>query len=278
MKLTARICLLWAIVMNVGVAAGAQDLSPFFKDTEGAFVLFDLKSNHYIRYNEQRCRQRFSPHSTFKIPNTLIGLETGIISNADFFIAWDRRKYPPRSTWTSAPFIHWKRDHTLQSALKYSVLWYYREIAQRIGEQKMKRFVTEFDYGNRDISGGLSSPNLFEAFWLRSTLKISADEQIEFLKRLYLGRLPVSKRSIDIVKSILVLEETPTYKLSGKTGGGPAGNGNTLGWFVGYLETKGNVYLFATNIEGATYADIRDKRIDITRRILTELGHLPKQK
>ena len=252
------------------VPASAQDLSPFFKDTKGAFVLYDLKNDRYVRYNEARCRVRFSPKSTFKIPNSLIGLETGVIRDADFVIPWNRQKYPPQDNWDQYPFKHWGQDHNLRSAIKYSVVWYYRELALGVGEQRMKKFVKAFDYGNKDISGGINN------FWLGGGLKISADEQVEFLKKFYAGRLPVSKRSVEIVKDILVLEQTPQYKLSAKTGGGSIAEGTYIGWFVGYLETQGNVYFFATNIEGASYPEIRDKRIDVTKRILMELGLLPK--
>ena len=258
------------LMCGLGVATTrAQDLSPFFKDTVGAFVLYDLKNDRYLRYNEARCRERFSPFSTFKIPNSLIGLETGVIKDAEFIIPWDRRKYPPQENWNIEPFIHWGRDHTLRSAIKYSVVWYYRELATRVGEKAMKEYVSKLRYGNQDISGGV------DHFWLGSTLKISADEQVTFLKALYKEELPVSSRSIRIVKDILVLEETLQYKLSGKTGGG-SNNGKGFGWFVGYVETKGNVYFFATNIEGADYLAIRDKRIALTKRILAELGYLPK--
>jgi len=275
MKFAMTAVLLFALAPHAG--AGAQDLAPIFKNTPGAFVLYDLNGNRYVRYNEARCRQRFSPFSTFKIPNSLIGLETGVIRDADFVIAWDKQKYPPQDDWDREPFVHWKQDHTLRSAIKYSVVWYYRELARMVGERQMKNYVDKFEYGNRNISGGLSSPNMFEAFWLRSTLQISANEQIEFLKKFYSGRLAVSSRSTAIVKEILVLEETPVYKLSGKTGGGSLGNGKSLGWFVGYLETKGNVYFFATNIEGPGYEAIRERRITLTKQILTKLGYLPAQ-
>nr|AIA12202.1 ClassD_beta_lactamase [uncultured bacterium] len=252
------------------VPANAQDLSPFFKDTKGAFVLYDLKNDRYIRYNEARCRVRFSTKSTFKIPNSLIGLETGVIRDSEFVIPWNRQKYPPQDNWDQYPFKHWGQDHTLRSAIKYSVVWYYRELALRVGEQRMKKHVTAFKYGNQDISGGIDN------FWLGGGLRISADEQVEFLKKFYAGRLPVSKRSLEIVKDILVLEQTPQYKLSAKTGGGSIAEGTYIGWFVGYLETQGNVYFFACNIEGASYPEIRDKRIDVTKRVLMELGYLPK--
>jgi beta-lactamase class D len=258
------------LVVTCGVVdAYAQDLSRFFKGVNGAFVVYDLKNNHYVRYNERRCRERFSPKSTFKIPNSLIGLETGVIRDAEFVIQWNREKYPPQANWNQEPFVHWGKDQTLRSAIKHSVLWYYRELALSVGSDKMKKYVTAFDYGNKDVSGRVDN------FWLNNVLKISADEQVEFLKAFYTGRLPVSKRSTEIVKDILVFEKAPTYQLSAKTGGGPVDEGIYLGWFVGYLESNGNVYFFATNIEGASYVAIRDRRIELTKQILKALGYLP---
>jgi beta-lactamase class D len=248
--------------------ATPADLAGYFKPfPAGAFVLYDLKQDRYLRYNEARCRERFSPFSTFKIPNSLIGLDSGVIGDAEFVIKWDAEKYPAHSRDT-LPFSAWWQDQTLRTALKRSVVWYYRELALKVGEKRMKEYVDKLDYGNEDASGPLNG------FWLNSTLKISADEQVEFLKRLYKEELPVSKRSISIVKEIITLEETPDYKLSGKTGGGPLGEGRYLGWFVGYLETKDNTYFFATQIEGPTYVSIRDERIALTKRILAGLGYM----
>ena len=249
----------------------AQDLRPFFQNTVGAFVLYDMKNDRYIRYNEQRCRERFSPKSSFKVPNSLIGLETGVIKDAEFVIPWNRQKYPPQDNWNTEPFVHWAQDHTLRSAIKYSVVWYYRELALRVGPQRMKKFLSAFKYGNQRIGGPV------DEFWLDNSLKISADEQVEFLKAFYAGKLPISKRSTDIVKDILLLEQTPTYRLSAKTGGGSVAEGKVIGWFVGYVETGGNVYFFATNIEGPNYTAIREKRIEVTKQILASLGYLPKQ-
>jgi beta-lactamase class D len=276
LKILLLFALMGFVTSPVVRRVGAQDLSHFFKETKGAFVLYDLKQNHYLRHNEARCRQRFSPFSTFKIPNSLIGLETKVLTDADHLMRWEPQKYPEASNWTEAPYVHWKQDLTLRSALKYSAVWYYRELAKRVGPTQMKKYVTAFGYGNQDISGGLASPQLFQAFWLNSSLQISADEQIEFLKKFYTGRLPVSERATAIVKDILVLEKTPNYTLSGKTGAGSLPGGKSLGWFVGYVETKGNVYFFATNIEGANSAAIRDRRIELTKQILDELGYMPK--
>lgn len=246
--------------------AETPDLSAYFKRFPGTFVLYDLKNDRYVRHDAARAAQRFPPYSTFKIPNSLIGVESGVIKDADFLIKWDAKKYPPSGE--VAPFSSWWRDQTLRTAFKRSALWYYQELAERVGAEKMKEYVDKLNYGNRDTSGGLTR------FWLNSTLRISADEQVEFLKALYREQLPVSKRTFGIVKEIMVLEETPAYKLSAKTGGGPLGEGKALGWFVGYLETKGNTYFFATQIEGPNFLAIRDERINITKGILKDLGHL----
>ncbi|MBV8858391.1 MAG: class D beta-lactamase [Acidobacteria bacterium] len=244
------------------------DLASYFKPfPAGAFVLYDLKRDRYLRYNEARCRERLSPFSTFKIPNSLIGLETGVISGPEHVIKWDRQKYPPHDEDT-LPFKEWWQDQTLRTAIRHSVVWYYRELATAVGKPRMQEYVHKLRYGNEDVSGPI------DGFWLADSLKISADEQVEFLKRFYKEELPVSKRSIKIVKEITTLEETPAYTLHGKTGGGPLAENRFLGWFVGYLETKDDTYFFATQIEGPTYLSVRDERIALTKRILADLGHM----
>lgn len=254
--------------------AQTPDLSPFFKGTTGAFVLYDQKQNRYVRYNEARCRERFNPKSTFKIPNTLIGLESGVIRDQDFVIAWDKQKYPQSDWGQGYPFDHWAQDQTLRTAFRHSVVWYYRELALRVGKRRMQEWLAKFAYGNQKIGERV------DGFWLDGSLQISADEQIEFLKKFYAGRLPVSERTARIAKDVFLIEQTPTYKLSAKTGGGSksgSGAGELIGWFVGYVERGGDdVTFFALNIDGANYAAIRDKRSELTKQILTELGYLPK--
>lgn len=244
----------------------AADLSAYFKGRPGTFVLLDLKSGRYLRHDAGRAAERFPPFSTFKIPNSLIGLETGVIPDADFLIKWDARKYP-----ADPSFPQWFRDQTLRTAFQRSAVWYYQELAERVGEARMKEMLDKLDYGNEDTSGGLTR------FWLNSSLKISADEQVAFLRRLYLGELPVSRRALDIVKGIMVHEETPAYRLSGKTGSGPLVEGRFLGWFVGYLEADGQTHIFAIQLEGPTFASIRDERIRLTKQVLADRGLMKKQ-
>jgi beta-lactamase class D len=246
-------------------ADAGQRVSRVLAGTPSAFVLYDRGHDRFVRFDEARCRERFTPFSTFKIPNAAIGLDSGVIQDPDAVMPWDRRKHPPESHWPEG----WKRDHSLRSALRASAVWFFQDMAGRIGPERMAKYLRQLDYGNRDISGGI------DRFWLASTLRISADEQVRFLRAFHDGKLGLSPRTTAAVRDILILEKTPAYTLSAKTGGGPLGRGKALGWFVGYVETRGNVYVFALNTDGPSYDAIKDKRIDLAKAALRAAGVLP---
>lgn len=234
------------------------ELGQYFKEygVIGSFILYDLKNDSTICYNHGRTTSAFIPASTFKIPNTLIALETGVVTDEDYVIKWDSTRHDIES---------WNRDHTLRSAFSNSVVWYYQEVARRIGPMRMQHFLDTLQYGNRNISGGI------DLFWLQGGLRISQVQQIDFLKRLYTYQLPVSRRSIDILKKIMILEKTDAYTLSAKTGYAVRTTDH-IGWLVGFLERGGNVYFFATNIEQTNAGDLFGKaRLDITRKIFRHL-------
>lgn len=233
------------------------DFGKYFAGFEaGAFVLYDLDNNHYDRYNLDRCAEQFVPASTFKIMNALISLESGVISDENTVIEWDGTQYD---------VAEWNQDHTLKTAFQVSAVWYYQELAGRVGREKMQQYVTAAQYGNQDISGQV------DTFWLEGGLRISADEQVEFLKRLYEGYLPFSDRSMAIVRDIMVIEETDAYRFGGKTGTALRVK-PLVGWFVGFLETDDHVYFFATNIELQTAEGNIGKAREITEAILHDQG------
>lgn len=222
--------------------------------------MLDVKRHTYLRYNSQRAAQPFSPYSTFKIPNSLIGLETGVIPEENYVIKWNGTHYP------MAP---WNHDHTLKSAFANSVFWYYQELARRVGEERMRHYVQAIGYGNQDISGGLTT------FWLSRSLKISPNQQVAFLERLISNHLPFSQRSLNIVKRIMVLSDKKGIILRGKTG--TAGDAQkkiaSMGWFVGYVTRPEGAYIFATNIEGGDNPSGKTAR-SITEHILADRGLL----
>jgi beta-lactamase class D len=260
----SSLLLLAPLCASAGTPAGTAepDLQRHFTTAgvKGTFVLLDAQTGRTLRSDPERARARFLPASTFKIPNTLIALETGVASGPGFALSWNSKVAPREAWWPES----WARDHTLETALPASVVWFYQEIARRIGPDRMRSWLKRFDYGNQDISGGI------DQFWLSGGLRISPDEQVGFLHRFYSGKLPVSERSTRIVKDLLVLEETPAWRLSGKTGW--AGNVRPqIGWLVGYLERGKDVYFFATNIEIKKDED-RNARLAITKAILRDLG------
>lgn len=249
---------------SAGDAAPARWRALLGKRT-GCFIAREITSGRTWRSQAKACQRRNSPFSTFKIPNSLIGLDTGVLADADATIPWDRERYPAEDWWPAA----WQEPHTLRSAFANSVVPYYRALATRIGAENMKRYLRGFGYGNQAIGPGLDD------FWLGGKLAISASEQVEFLTKLYQGRLPVSPRTLAIVKDILVLERAPGYVLSGKTGSGPIGRDRYLGWLVGYVETCGKVYTYAFWMEAPTMETARGPRIELSKAMLSELGALP---
>jgi len=237
-----------------------RDLKKYFDEYghEGCFILYDLKKDSYLKYNPERCKERFIPASTFKIFNSLVGLETGAVKDVFEVFKWDSVK---RS------YDSWNQDLDMVNAFKYSGVWYYQELARRIGEEKMQHYISLNHYGNKDISGSI------DMFWLDGGLRISADEQIEFLKKLYQNELKFSRRSMDIVKQIMIYEETEEYIIRAKTGWALRVE-DQVGWFVGYIEKGNDVYFFAINVQSKNPEEGFVSRKDITFKILKELGIL----
>lgn len=202
---------------------------------DGTFALYDAQNDRYLLYNDSLFQHSFTPASTFKICNSLIALETGVATDENFTLKWDGVERNQV----------WDRDFDLKSAYQYSAVWYYQELARRIGEQRMQDWLDRADYGNHDMSGGI------DQFWLDGGLRISPAQQINFLQRLRDNKLPFSQRSMDIVKKVMVMTDSSDAVLRGKTGWGGQ-DGQDIGWFVGYVERGGQVYYFANCVQIAS--------------------------
>lgn len=236
-----------------------KDWKSFYDEynVKGCIIIYDLKKDQYFVYNKERSVETFPPASTFKIFNSLVALETGVIKDENEVIPWDS---------VNRQYDKWNMDQTLRTAIKYSAVWAYQVIARKIGEERMQYFVDSAKYGNCNISGGI------DLFWLQGGLRISPAEQVEFLKRLYFNDLPFSQRSMNIVKDILINEKTDRYILRGKTGWA-ARVEKGIGWYVGYLEENGDVYFFANNINIINDSDV-ESRIPIVKNIFKSMGLL----
>ncbi|CAH2030622.1 penicillin-binding transpeptidase domain-containing protein [Trichlorobacter ammonificans] len=238
----------------------APDLSGYFAGLNGTFVLLDAASERYVRYHADRANERFAPCSTFKIPNTAILIESETARDPAHTLAYDSSFNQP---------AHWARNFDLQSAFKASAMWYYRQMALMLGLESSQRFLEQFGYGNADASGGLQGP-----FWVDGSLRISPNEQVEFLRAFYEERLGLSERTTRLTKEIMLAEETQRWRLSAKTGACQPNGEETSNWYVGYVEKNKNVYYFAIQLGAPEYGRAYDERIPITRRILKDLGIL----
>jgi beta-lactamase class D len=257
--LLAVVCLLAAR------PAAGQDLSTHFQGIEGTFVLLDGQTGAFTRWNPARADQRFAPCSTFKVPNTAILLETGAAPDPEFVVKYDPALNASREAW--------RKDHTLRSAYKDSVLWYYHALSKKAGLPAETRWLTAFGYGNADTSGGVAGAR---PFWIDGSLRISANEQVAFLKRLREDRLGLSARTSALTKAIMIAEQRPEGTLRAKTGAcQPAHDAQVTMWYVGYVEKPAGVWYFALELGDTDFERLFPLRITTARQILADLGVFP---
>lgn len=243
-----------------------KNLQKHFTDngTVGAFAAFRADDQHLTASDHSRAREAVLPASTFKIPNSIIALETGVVTDPDKDIfKWD-------GVTRSIP--EWNRDHTLRTAIAVSAVPVYQEIARRIGKERMQKYVDAFEYGNRNIGGGI------DRFWLSGDLRISPLEQIAFVDRLRRRALPVSKRAQDLTADILPVTQIADGVIRAKTGltgvtdrSMTDGKGVAVGWLVGWAEKGSAQTVFALNL------DVREpkhsaSRMKIAQQCLSDIG------
>lgn len=245
-----------------------NSLEKFFKESkvDGTFAILNNKNGEITVYNLARLRDSaFAPASTFKIVNSLIGLQTGVITNDSMMIKWDGVK---RS------FDSWNKDLSMYEAFRVSAVPYYQEVARRIGKDTMQQWLDSLAYGNKKISR-------IDTFWLDHSLKITADEQLGLVKALYFNQLPFFKRNQEIVKRAMLFEDKPEYKLSYKTGWvvSDSTRMRQIGWIVGWIEENQHPYFFALNLESPDpNFDMVSVRMKVLKDILNHLGFMKGKK
>lgn len=233
------------------------------------FIAYSFDRESCYTINQPAVDERHTPYSTFKIPHTLIALETGAVSSADERFEWDQLKHPAKDFWPET----WKRPHTLASAFKHSAVWYYKELVPRIKPQQYKEWLEKFSYGNRSFEPGSNE------FWLNGELKISPLEQVKFLKCLVDSGCGVKSKTLSTFELIGLQETKNGLSLYGKTGAGPVDpddhNGAFEGWYIGYIkknESGAPIVAFAIYVESSSFKLLRDFRKDFSLRILNDLG------
>lgn len=228
---------------------------------EGSILVSDPIEKHYQAGYAERVDIRLAPASTFKILNSLIALETGVVADGETVIEWDG---------TQRQRIELNKDLDLTTAFRLSAVPHFQELTRRIGLERMQQYVDAVGYGNRDISGGI------DRFWLVGGLRISPREQVDFLARLYRDDLPFSAKSMAVVREMMLIEQTQGYELRAKTGWAQLPNDENVGWWVGWVEDGSRVHFFATTLQtqrpGETFGTAR---LSVTREVLQKLGVLP---
>ena len=223
---------------------------------EGIFLLYDLKSNKLVEYKGLSKDTMLIPASTFKIPNSLIGLETGVVKDELTEIKWNGTMHQNQA---------WNKDQNLREAFQNSTVWYFQELARKIGEKHMKKFLAQFNYGNQSTGGGI------DKFWLSGDLRISPMQQLEFLKGLWNEELKVSKKTTKTMKKVFLVEKKGESTLYAKTGWGFT-DGSDIGWYMGVVENQKSTYLF---VHAMVSKDSRlelfgEARKSIARKILAD--------
>lgn len=232
------------------------DFSKYFGKYEGSFVLYDLGNDAWSIHDIEHATLRVAPDSTYKIYDALFGLEEGVITPEDSFIAWNGENYP---------FEAWNADQTLQSAMASSVNWYFQSVDEQLGTTSVYDYIKEIGYGNENMSGD------FSTYWMESSLKISPIEQVELLTQLQNNNFGFAPENINAVKDSICLSSSDAGTFYGKTGTGRVDGQDVNGWFIGYIETADNTYFFATNI-GADSDATGGNATEITMSILSDMN------
>ena len=232
---------------------------------KGTFALFDNGTGEFTVYNMDRYRDSaYLPASTFKIVNSLIGIETGVVKDSATVIPWDgiTRAIP-----------EWNHDLKMHEAFTYSCVPWFRELARRIGKDTMQHWLDTLGYAQ--LHGKVVIKNNLDTFWLDNSVKVTADEQLGLVKKLYFNQLPFQPRSQRMVKNMMLREDNSNYKLSYKTGWGHAEKGYALGWIIGWIEENRHPYFFVLQVESPdSNYNMGDVRLKMLKDILHQYGFM----
>ena len=244
-----------------------NSLSKYFNQHKltGTFAMFDNGSGEFTVYNMNRYRDSaYLPASTFKIVNSLIGIETGVIKDSATIIPWDGIERPVKE---------WNRDLKMFEAFKYSAVPWYQQLARKIGKDTMQHWLDTLGYAQ--LNGRAVIKENLDTFWLDNTVKVTADEQLGLVKKLYFGQLPFQARSQRMVKNMMIQEDNANYKLIYKTAWGHTDKGHSLGWIIGWIEENRHPYFFVLQVESPdSNYNMMEVRLKILKDILRQYGFM----
>ncbi|MEO8962649.1 MAG: penicillin-binding transpeptidase domain-containing protein [Ginsengibacter sp.] len=238
-----------------------NDLKKYFDSAhvEGSFAFLNNQMGDITIYNMQLDTQRISPASSFKILLTLVGVQTGKIINENSIpVTTDSGK---------------TKEMTLNEIFNSPNVNYFQSVARQIGKDTLKLWIDSLGYGNKHVDGAVDS------FWLNNELKISPDEQLGLVTKLYFDQLPFQKYAQQMTRNAMLREDNTLYHLSYATGTGSDENDKPIGWVAGWIEENRHVYFFITFVRSPDKnTNIDMTGINITKKILTEMGFFKGEK
>lgn len=252
-------------------APGAIEKSYFTSQQEGCILLYNMKSGTFEKVvGGESCQKQYPACSTFKVPLAVMAFDSGVLKDENVTLKWDGKI-------DARPEVN--RDHNAKTWMRDSVVWFSQRLTPRIGSRKLKTYLDHFSYGNRDMKGGLTQAWLVSPGSTSPALKISAYEQVDFMKKLWTDQLPASQRAQKITREITFLENSPNgFALSGKTGSNffDADRKVRLGWFISHIQKGGQEYIIVTGFrdlgptEEKGYGGLKAK--EITKLFLADQG------
>lgn len=252
-----------------GIAA--EPVKPqYLEGLDACFLLYNMNTRTFDAViGEQRCRTQFPVASTFKVPLAVMAFDSKILIDENQTLKWDG---------TKNSLEQHNMDHNAQTWMRDSVVWFSQKLTPRIGKKKLQKYLKRFDYGNQDLSAGITEAWLVAPNSSGAALKISAYEQVVFMKKLWLNQLPASERAMQVTRDLTYIEISPNgYHLHGKTGSNFYDSEHKVhfGWFIAHIEKDGQSYIAVTNFSDlqpveSGYGGPRAK--EITKKILAEKG------
>ena len=257
----------WRRVDTAARAAELQHGAP--AAIESCFLLYELGAGELRRNPSAACRTRITPASTFKVPHALAALDAGVVTPDEVF------RYDGTGDWPASA----RRDHTLASAIRHSVLWYFMRLAERLGPEREQAYLQKFAFGNMDSSSALTR------FWVGGSLQVTPEEQLAFWLSLFQNKLPVAASVAATVKQMLIQPRGVVVNAAGehpfdapwpagtvvstKTGSAADRSGRGTRWLIGHVEKSGRQFIFVSCVIGPR--DVAaNAAIDLAARALRE--------
>lgn len=261
-------------VITISLASCSQNnvkqddsFKKYFTDNNltGCFAIMNNGTGQFTVYNLPRYRDSaYAPASTFKIVNSLIGLQTGKIASDSMVIPWDG---------VTRPIADWNKDLNMYQAFRASAVPYYQEVARRIGKDTMQYWLDSLHYGSGKKDTLFKIHSAIDTFWLDNSVKITPDENLGLIKKLYFNELPFFKLYQEKVKNAMLFENNANYRLAYKTGWATTEKGYALGWIVGWVEENKHPYFFVLNVESSNKNyNMTTVRLKILKDILKQMG------